>query len=330
MLERDVARGELYLADEVFITGTAAEICPVNEVDDHPLGPPARSRGPSRSASSPPPRAATRARPSGSTTSRRPRPRRPRARPHMSERVRIYDTTLRDGMQREGMSLSVGEQLAVALRLAEFGVDYIEAGFPAATPRTASSSALLEREDLGAARVAAFGMTRRRGVAAERRPRPCAAWPRASRPWPPSSARPGTCTCRRSPGSRREENLRHDRGVGGLPGPPGQGGDLRRRALLRRLRRPPRVRARLCLRAAEAGGAAWITPCDTNGATLPDARRRGHARPCARRCPACAWASTPTTTPSAGWPTPWPRSRRARAWSRARSTATASAAATPT
>ena len=38
--EREVARGELYTADEVFITGTAAEVCPVNEVDDHDLGPP--------------------------------------------------------------------------------------------------------------------------------------------------------------------------------------------------------------------------------------------------------------------------------------------------
>jgi branched-chain amino acid aminotransferase len=40
VLEREVARGELYTADEVFITGTAAEVCPVNEVDDHPLGEP--------------------------------------------------------------------------------------------------------------------------------------------------------------------------------------------------------------------------------------------------------------------------------------------------
>ena len=40
MQEREIARGELYTADEVFITGTAAEVCPVNEVDDHPLGPP--------------------------------------------------------------------------------------------------------------------------------------------------------------------------------------------------------------------------------------------------------------------------------------------------
>ena len=40
VLEREVARGELYTADEVFITGTAAEVCPVNEVDDHELGSP--------------------------------------------------------------------------------------------------------------------------------------------------------------------------------------------------------------------------------------------------------------------------------------------------
>ena len=40
VLEREVARGELYMADEVFITGTAAEVCPVIEVDDHPLGTP--------------------------------------------------------------------------------------------------------------------------------------------------------------------------------------------------------------------------------------------------------------------------------------------------
>jgi branched-chain amino acid aminotransferase len=40
VVERDIARSELYNADEVFVTGTAAEICPVNEIDDHPLGPP--------------------------------------------------------------------------------------------------------------------------------------------------------------------------------------------------------------------------------------------------------------------------------------------------
>jgi branched-chain amino acid aminotransferase len=40
VVQRDLPRAELYTADELFITGTAAEVCPVNEVDDHPLGPP--------------------------------------------------------------------------------------------------------------------------------------------------------------------------------------------------------------------------------------------------------------------------------------------------
>ena len=40
VVERDVARSELLIADEVFVTGTAAEVCPINEVDDHPLGEP--------------------------------------------------------------------------------------------------------------------------------------------------------------------------------------------------------------------------------------------------------------------------------------------------
>ena len=40
VIERDIARGELYFADEVFVTGTAAEVCPINEIDDHEIGPP--------------------------------------------------------------------------------------------------------------------------------------------------------------------------------------------------------------------------------------------------------------------------------------------------
>src|SRR5690606_18222605 len=85
----------------------------------------------------------------------------------VSERVFVYDTTLRDGMQREGLSLSVGEQLDLALRLADYGIAYIEAGFPASNPKSGELFRLLEREDLGASRLAAFGMTRRRGSSAE-------------------------------------------------------------------------------------------------------------------------------------------------------------------
>jgi 2-isopropylmalate synthase len=81
-------------------------------------------------------------------------------------RVAIYDTTLRDGMQGEGMSLSVEEKLRVAHVLDDLGIPFVEAGFPASNPKEAELFALLEHEALDAD-VCAFGMTRRRGVRAD-------------------------------------------------------------------------------------------------------------------------------------------------------------------
>ena len=52
----------------------------------------------------------------------------------MEQKVLVYDTTLRDGMQGEGMSLSAGEKLRVAHALDSLGVHLIEAGFPASNP----------------------------------------------------------------------------------------------------------------------------------------------------------------------------------------------------
>jgi len=82
-------------------------------------------------------------------------------------RIELYDTTLRDGMQGEGMSLSAEEKLRVAHRLDELGIDLIEAGFPGSNPKELELFELLGRERLRHATVAAFGMTRRRGVSAD-------------------------------------------------------------------------------------------------------------------------------------------------------------------
>ena len=84
----------------------------------------------------------------------------------MAERVHIYDTTLRDGMQREGISLSVSEKLQVAHLLDRLGCGYIEAGFPASNPKDWELFEQLEQETFQTARVAAFGMTRRKDVRA--------------------------------------------------------------------------------------------------------------------------------------------------------------------
>jgi 2-isopropylmalate synthase len=77
-------------------------------------------------------------------------------------RIQLYDTTLRDGMQGEGMSLSALEKVRVAHRLDDLGIDLIEAGFPSSNPKELELFELLSRERFTHAAVAAFGMTRRR------------------------------------------------------------------------------------------------------------------------------------------------------------------------
>src|SRR4051812_22839400 len=82
----------------------------------------------------------------------------------MNERVDIYDTTLRDGTQREGISLSLDDKLRIAHLLDDFGIPYIEAGWPGSNPKDAE---LFSRLQLKNAIVVAFGATRRPGVRCE-------------------------------------------------------------------------------------------------------------------------------------------------------------------
>jgi len=81
--------------------------------------------------------------------------------------IELYDATLRDGMGGGGMTLTADEKVRVVHRLDELGVDLIEAGFPSSNPKEAELFELLGAEQLAHAEIAAFGMTRRRGVAAD-------------------------------------------------------------------------------------------------------------------------------------------------------------------
>ncbi|HLM25450.1 MAG TPA: citramalate synthase [Thermoleophilaceae bacterium] len=81
-------------------------------------------------------------------------------------KVLVYDTTLRDGMQGEGMSVSVDEKLRIAHALDDLGVHFVEAGFPSSNPKEEAVFDLLSRETFERSEIAAFGMTRRRDVAA--------------------------------------------------------------------------------------------------------------------------------------------------------------------
>ena len=83
----------------------------------------------------------------------------------MIDAFHLYDTTLRDGSQQEGLTLSVADKLAVARLLDELGVTYIEGGWPGAVPRDTEFFARARTElELGTARLAAFGATRKAGV----------------------------------------------------------------------------------------------------------------------------------------------------------------------
>src|SRR5271168_4071871 len=81
--------------------------------------------------------------------------------------IRIYDTTLRDGTQGEGISFSVADKLLIVERLDQFGIDYIEGGFPGSNPRDIAFFAEARKLRLKHARLTAFGSTRRAGVRPE-------------------------------------------------------------------------------------------------------------------------------------------------------------------
>ncbi|MBI5759089.1 MAG: citramalate synthase, partial [Planctomycetales bacterium] len=81
-------------------------------------------------------------------------------------RIQMYDTTLRDGSQGEGVNFSLEDKLQITAKLDELGFDFIEGGYPLSNPKDAEYFQLVAKLPLQHAKVVAFGMTRRRGCAA--------------------------------------------------------------------------------------------------------------------------------------------------------------------
>lgn len=82
------------------------------------------------------------------------------------DRVTVYDTTLRDGTQAEEISLQLMDKIAIAHKLDELGIDFIEAGWPGSNPKDAEFFEKAEELSLSHARITAFGSTRRKGIKA--------------------------------------------------------------------------------------------------------------------------------------------------------------------
>ena len=184
----------------------------------------------------------------------------------MSDRIVVYDTTLRDGMQGEGMSLSVEEKVRVARILDSLGVPMIEAGFPTSNPKELELFERLREAGL-AADVCAFGMTRRRGVEAAED----AALRVLAESWTPVSTIVGKTWglhLEKVVKVDREENLRMIADSVGLLARQGKRVIYDAEHFFDGFRADSDYALR-CLRAAAEAGAENVTLCDTNGSSVP-------------------------------------------------------------
>ncbi len=82
------------------------------------------------------------------------------------KRIVIYDTTLRDGSQTEGISFSVNDKIKIAQKLDDLGVHYIEGGWPGSNPKDKDFFKLAKKKKWANAKLAAFGSTRRANISA--------------------------------------------------------------------------------------------------------------------------------------------------------------------
>jgi 2-isopropylmalate synthase len=184
------------------------------------------------------------------------------------ETVKLYDTTLRDGMGGRGMSLSVGEKLKVVRALDGLGVQFIEAGFPSSNPKEAELFERLAELELENATIASFGMTRRREVRAEDdealgvlvstfAPAVCL----VGKAW--------TLHVEKVIRATREENLAMIADSIAFCRAEGKRPVFDAEHFFDGYREDPAY-ALECVRAAVEGGAENVTLCDTNGGSLPD------------------------------------------------------------
>jgi 2-isopropylmalate synthase len=179
----------------------------------------------------------------------------------------VYDTTLRDGMQGEGMSLSADEKVRVAHALDDLGVHLIEAGFPASNPKEEALFDLLSRESFGTAEIAAFGMTRRRDARAE----DDAALRLLADSFAPVCTLVGktwSLHLEKVTQVDPEENLQMIADSVGFLAAQGKRVIYDAEHFFDAFRADPDYALR-CLRAAAEAGAENVTLCDTNGSSLP-------------------------------------------------------------
>jgi 2-isopropylmalate synthase len=181
--------------------------------------------------------------------------------------IEVYDTTLRDGTQGEGFNLSLEDKLAVAAALDSFGVAFIEGGWPGSNPKDARFFDEMKGRPLARARLAAFGSTRRRDLAASDDPN-LNALLASGAPVVTVFGKTWGRHAIEALGATLEENLEMVRDSVSLLKGEGRFVIFDAEHAFDGFRADAAY-ARQVLEAAVAGGADRVVVCDTNGGTLP-------------------------------------------------------------
>ncbi len=180
------------------------------------------------------------------------------------ERIYLFDTTLRDGQQTPGIDFSVEDKIAIARMLDEFGIDYVEGGYPGANP---TDTAFFERKRTADAKFVAFGMTKRAGVSVSNDPGVAAL---------NASKSDAVCYVAKSwdyhvrvaLGCTNEENLESIRQSVEATVAAGKEALVDCEHFFDGYKANPDY-ALACAKTALDAGARWIVLCDTNGGTQP-------------------------------------------------------------
>ena len=181
------------------------------------------------------------------------------------KRVYLFDSTLRDGAQTQGVDFSATDKVSIAQALDRLGIDYVEGGWPGANPT--DDAFFAEPPALKSAKLVAFGMTRRPGRSAENDPGLAALM---------NAKVPAVCMVGKAwdfhvdvaLGISHEENL-------AMIGDSIALGKARKAEAMYDAEhffdgfKSDKAYAMACLKAAHEAGARWLVLCDTNGGTLP-------------------------------------------------------------
>ena len=191
-------------------------------------------------------------------------------------RVYLFDTTLRDGAQTQGVDFSVADKAAIARELDRLGIDYVEGGWPGANPT--DDRFFADPPTFASARLVAFGMTRRAGRSAANDPGLNAILATRAR---------SVCMVGKTWDFHVDVALELDRTeyVDMIADSVVHAGTRVDEVMFDAEHffdgfKANRDYAMSCLRAARDGGARWIVLCDTNGGTLPDEIERITAAVC--------------------------------------------------